>query len=528
MYRFLLIIYSLLISLTMSAYEHTYPDLNDLDAILNRHNEITLAKIQSIESKKYILVNTDSMTERYNICDSLFHDYSSFQLDSALSYANRKFKIAKQLQDRKHIDRSIIEMANMYIQAGMNMQSYELLQQLDSSQLDPALLQDYYSINNNLYEFLSQFALNKTIRDGYKQTAKAYRDSVLMHEPNDMFVYTYSLLSDGKYQKGLNILLNYFEGLDPEQREIGPTAYSISEYYRSMGNREEEKKYLIISAASDIKHGIKEYCSLSRLAMVLYEDGDYERAHKYVEVALNDAIFCDAKMRTLEVTDILPIIETDYQQRLKGQRTNLIYALTCISILMILLIIILFILRRYQSKLSSAKKQVDRANELLTESNRLLAESSSIKNIYIFNLMMECVNRIESFDNYRRSLNKKAISGDRNSVFSDLKSPEVIEHEWQSFYAMFDKTFLQLFPSFVQEINNLLKPEEWFIEIKEWCLPTELRIFALIRLGITDTDRIASLLRYSKSTIYAYRSRTRLKAIEPDNFEMQIMKISSI
>lgn len=195
---------------------------------------------------------------------------------------------------------------------------------------------------------------------------------------------------------------------------------------------------------------------------------------------------------------------------------------------MILLIIILFILRRYQSKLSSAKEQVDRANQLLIESNRLLAESSSIKNIYIFNLMMECVNRIESFDNYRRSLNKKAISGDRNSVFSDLKSPEVIEHEWQSFYAMFDKTFLQLFPSFVQEINNLLKPEEWFIEIKEWCLPTELRIFALIRLGITDTDRIASLLRYSKSTIYAYRSRTRLKAIEPDNFEMQIMKISSI
>ena len=203
MYRFLLIIYSLLISLTMSAYEHTYPDLNDLDAILNRHNAITLAKIQSIESKKYILVNTDSMTERYNICDSLFHDYSSFQLDSALSYANRKLKIAKQLQDRKHIDRSIIEMANMYIQAGMNMQSYELLQQLDRSQLDPALLQDYYSINNNLYEFLSQFALNKTVRDGYKQTAKAYRDSVLMHEPNDMFVYTYSLLSDGKYQKGL-------------------------------------------------------------------------------------------------------------------------------------------------------------------------------------------------------------------------------------------------------------------------------------------------------------------------------------
>lgn len=527
MYRFLTL-FLILSSFSMSAENAPYPGIRDLDAVLSEHQEITRARVSQIESRKYLLVKTDSMEERYRICDSLFHDYSSFQLDSALSYAGRKLNIAKELGQRKLIDRSVIEIANMYIKAGMNMQSYDMLQHIDRSQLDNELLQEYYSINNNLYEFLSQFALNRSARSEYRKMAKEYRDSVLMHEPDDIFVYTYSLLSEEQYEKGLGILLDYFGTLDPSQREIGPAAYSISEYYRAMGDVEAEKRYLIISSVSDIRHGVKEYCSLTRLATILYEEGDYERAHRYIEVSLNDAVFGDAKMRTLEVTDILPIIETDYQQRLKTQRTVLIYALSGISLLLVLLMFILVRIRRYQKQLDAANVYVKNSNDLLKESNRLLAESGAIKNVYIFNLMMECVNRIENFDHYRRTLNKKAISGDRNSVFAELKSPDVIEHEWQSFYEMFDRTFLQLFPSFVQDVNGLLRPEEWFVGIQEYSLPVELRIFALIRLGIAETERIATLLRYSRSTIYAYRSRTRLKALQPELFESQIMEISSI
>lgn len=525
MSRFLIFI---LLSLSIHLQPENSPEIKDLDRVLDDHQEITEARMSVIESRKYLLVKTDSMEERFHICDSLFMDYSSFQLDSALSYAGRKLKIARELGNREHIDRSVIEMADMYIKAGMNMQSYEMLQQIDRSTIDKGLLQKYYSISNNLYEFLSQFAPNPVAREEYRRMAKTYRDSVLMYKPEDIFVYTYSLLSEGDYQKGLDILLDYFGTLDPDQREIGPTAYSISEYYRSMGDREMEKKYLVISAVSDIRHAVKEYCSLSRLAAILYEEGDYERAHRYIEVSLNDALFGGAKMRTLEVTDVLPIIETDYQRRLKTQRSFLTYALVGISLLVMVLCFILLKIRRYQRRLDAAKSQVDQANALLQETNRLLAESGSIKNVYIFNLMMECVNRIESFDNYRRTLNKKAISGDRSSVFAELKSPDVIDNEWASFYEMFDRTFLQLFPTFVHDVNALLRPEEWFVGIKEFSLPVELRIFALIRLGIADTDRIASLLRYSKSTIYAYRSRTRLKALEPERFEDHIMEINSI
>ena len=274
----------ILLSVSFHLQSEDSPQITDLDKVLDDHQEITEARMSVIESRKYLLVKADSMEERFHICDSLFRDYSSFQLDSALSYAGRKLKIAKELGNRKYIDRSVIEMADMYIQVGMNMQSYDMLQQIDRSGLDRDLLQEYYSINNNLYEFLSQFALSRTARNQYRQIAKTYRDSVLMYKPEDVFVYTYSLLSEGNYQKGLNILLNYFDTLDPDQREVGPTAYSISEYYRSMGDKEKEKTFLIISAVSDISHGVKEYCSLSRLATILYEEGDFERAHRYISL----------------------------------------------------------------------------------------------------------------------------------------------------------------------------------------------------------------------------------------------------
>ena len=142
--------------------------------------------------------------------------------------------------------------------------------------------------------------------------------------------------------------------------------------------------------------------------------------------------------------------------------------------------------------------------------------------------MMECVSYCDKLDQYRRILNRKALSGDMKGIVRDLKSTEVIDEEWRAFYSMFDRTFLQLFPTFIVQFNELFPPEHRIVAKEELRLTTELRIFALIRLGINDTERIAILLRYSKSTIYAYRSRIRLRSLCPDRFEEQIMSISSI
>lgn len=179
-------------------------------------------------------------------------------------------------------------------------------------------------------------------------------------------------------------------------------------------------------------------------------------------------------------------------------------------------------------KLEVMKDELTESQSLQEEANRIVKESSNIKNTYITQLMLECISRIERLDKYRKNLNKKAIAGDIQTLKRDLKSNAVVEEEWASFYSVFDKTFLSLFPTFIADFNNFLQPE-YRISIKDpYVLTPELRIYALIRLGIDSTDRISILLRYSRSTIYAYRSRTRLKALSPQEFEEQIKGISSI
>ena len=143
-------------------------------------------------------------------------------------------------------------------------------------------------------------------------------------------------------------------------------------------------------------------------------------------------------------------------------------------------------------------------------------------------MMLECVTRIERLDDYRLSLNRMALRGETVALNEALKSNAVVEHEWTSFYSVFDKTFLSIFPTFVHDFNELLTPGAKVTPASSQMLTPELRIYALVRLGIDSSERISSLLGYSRSTIYAYRSRTRLKALVPEHFEENIMKIASI
>ena len=185
-------------------------------------------------------------------------------------------------------------------------------------------------------------------------------------------------------------------------------------------------------------------------------------------------------------------------------------------------------LRKEKIHLSYVNDELFLSRDLEKEANRRTMEASAIKNTYITKLMLECIARIERLESYRKSLNRKSLNHDFNTLQKELKSNKVVELEWKSFYNVFDTTFLSLFPTFVTDLNNLLRSDAQPFSLVKGSLSAELRIYALIRLGIDSTDEISSLLRYSRSTIYAYRSRTRLKAIEPQSFEEDVKNISSI
>lgn len=319
-----------------------------------------------------------------------------------------------------------------------------------------------------------------------------------------------------------------YGSLSPESPENGPVAIAIADIYLSIGWNDAAKDYMIASAYSDIVNAKKEYVALRMLATMLYEDGDIKRAYSYLNKALDDANFCKARLKVDALAPLISIVNESYIEAKKKDLKILYAGFGVLCFLLLLMTVLLFVNKSQRRKLEVMKDELTESQSLQEEANRIVKESSNIKNTYITQLMLECISRIERLDKYRKNLNKKAIAGDIQTLKRDLKSNAVVEEEWASFYSVFDKTFLSLFPTFIADFNNFLQPE-YRISIKDpYVLTPELRIYALIRLGIDSTDRISILLRYSRSTIYAYRSRTRLKALSPQEFEEQIKGISSI
>lgn len=264
-----------------------------------------------------------------------------------------------------------------------------------------------------------------------------------------------------------------------------------------------------------MKSAVREYISLRKLAVLLYQEGDIDRAYSYLKLCMDDAVFCNARLRILEILQIFPLINDTYQQKAEKQQEQMKWALISISLLSIFLLIAIFYVYKQMKRVAAARHEVIDANKRLKElneelhrynlqlkeANHIIAENSYLKEEYIGRYMDQCSVYLEKMDNYRRSLGKIAATGKVDELYKNIKSSKFIEEELKEFYANFDNTFLQLFPTFVEDFNTLLAEGEQIYPKANERMSTELRIFALIRLGITDSVKIAQFLRYSVTTI---------------------------
>lgn len=529
----------------LSANNDTNYLLKILDKTVDNYEFYSNQKEEQLNKLKDLLKYTSSDNQQYQICGKLYDEYKSYKSDSALTYARKKLLIAEKLNNNRNIIDSRLNLASIMGVTGMYKEALDILESVDIRQT-PDLKAYYFHINRTLYGFMSDYAVSFQEKSKYDNLTSAFRDSLLLtNAPSSsphVMVKSDQLIVRKQYDEALNLLLPYYPTIQNDIHARAIIAYSIASAYEGKNDRTLQEKWLIQSAINDLQSATKEYISLRTLAFLLYEDGDVSRAYSYIKRSLDDALFCNARLRTYEISKMMPIIDKAYQIQTESRQRLMLITLISISLLSVLLIIAVFFVYRQMKKLSVARKslslvndqlnllnhKLSATNDQLKNANETLLEANIIKEEYIGRYMDQCSVYIDKLDDYRRLLNKTATAGKIDDLLHAIKSKQFIEDELKEFYNNFDSTFLQLFPSFVEDFNALLLKEESIVLKHGELLNTELRIFALIRLGIGDSVKISHFLRYSLSTIYNYRTKMRNKAIGPrDEFENNIMRIGS-
>lgn len=521
--------------------------LNVLDKTIKEADTYVQIKENKLhELKKEARKTPPVSVERYHLNNDIYLEYKVYSSDSALHYLNENMLLARQLNDKERELKIQLELSYLLSSIGMYMEAADILNSIDRQTLPSSLLGYYYTCYEHVYfEAGAAQPRYKMFASRYAKLSHAYRDSMQVTLDPSSATYLWlretQLREAGKYDEALE-----FSDRRLAEASFGTPQYALVAYQRfrlfeSMGKKDEHLYYLVLSAISDVRSAIKEQSSLMVLAQELNRKGDLKRAYDYINFSWEISQFYKTRLRSWMNITPLSMINGNYQDIIKQQNRELLIYITCVALLALLLVIALIYIYRQMKALSIAKKGLQEVNERLfslneeleevnrhlRSTNLELSESNLIKEAYIARFFKLCSVYVDRLQAYRKLVNKKL---QRGQVAELLKmthlSNDIVTVEVQELYANFDSAFLHLFPNFVESLNALLLPDEQIVLKPDELLNTELRIFALIRLGIKDSSQIAELLHYSVNTIYNYRSRVKTKArVSRDDFEDLVAKI---
>ena len=521
--------------------------LNVLDKTIKEADTYVQIKENKLhELKKEARKTPPVSVERYHLNNDIYLEYKAYSSDSALHYLNENMLLARQLNDKERELKIQLELSYLLSSIGMYMEAADILNSIDRQTLPSSLLGYYYTCYEHVYfEAGAAQPRYKMFASRYAKLSHAYRDSMQVTLDPSSATYLWlretQLREAGKYDEALE-----FSDRRLAEASFGTPQYALVAYQRfrlfeSMGKKDEHLYYLVLSAISDVRSAIKEQSSLMVLAQELNRKGDLKRAYDYINYSWEISQFYKTRLRSWMNITPLSMINGNYQDIIKQQNRELLIYITCVALLALLLVIALIYIYRQMKALSIAKKGLQEVNERLfslneeleevnrhlRSTNLELSESNLIKEAYIARFFKLCSVYVDRLQAYRKLVNKKL---QRGQVAELLKmthlSNDIVTVEVQELYANFDSAFLHLFPNFVESLNALLLPDEQIVLKPDELLNTELRIFALIRLGIKDSSQIAELLHYSVNTIYNYRSRVKTKArVSRDDFEDLVAKI---
>lgn len=493
-------------------------------------------KETKIKELQLLLKVSKTDEDRWRVLGDLLEAHSSYQLDSAMAYALERTELAKQLGDSSKIVTADIALSGLLIQLGNYIDAYEIIQRYrseDTPELDNVLW--------SLYSQQHQGSRSDTLKNKYRTLMYGVTVDLVNHcdartHPMDYYTSLADLyILEKKYDEAKKLMLENYKRMQMSPREEA-IYYNI--LARTCGEETTNEKtfYYALSALADIRSCVKQYTSLIHLAQHIYESGDVERAYLYIKTAMEDASFSGSKECLLDVSKLFPIVNDNYQLWKERQQQYLMFYLVLSVVLAVLLLVGIYYLHKFNRKLRDRNQILDDLNKkqikLYEEQKKLsqeLNEANVVKETYILQYIEFCLEVIDKSDQQLKGMFRLLQEKKYDVLYKHFSSSLYEQATLKTFYRHFDKNFLALYPTFVEEYNQLLRPEGR-LELKNpESLNTELRVYALVRFGITDSVKIANFLHLSLSTVYNKRTKARNSALgDRESFEYKVSQIGKI
>ena len=529
-------IFMLLVLLTTSpVYAKPQNDLASLDSVLSIRDTFLKNKKRRIDSiKSRIPVNAPIM-DKLKGYDRLYEEYLTLSFDSAMKYINLAEKLVSDTGDYDLNAKVRIHKSMSYATSGHFSQAIDELKKIQSSCLSDTLLEKYYQAYQWTYGLWAEYSQDKTFAPIYYRNSKTYLDSLIQVTPRNTSLYNYriaekALMFNHDFETAKK---NYLKVVDKEpknSRLYAQSAFALAQAYNNLQDRANYRKWLINAAISDQMIPLKENLALQDVAILIKnEDGDLERANAYLTYSLNDALEYNNRLRILEIGKKLPAIATAYQETVLAKNKQLHSYLVTIVIIVIILIIAIAIIIEQKRKIRNRNVTLSTFNDQLKVFNKQLQETNRSREQYVNLFLNLCAGYIDKYNRMQLTVTSKVKAGQYNELQKLLQAnSRPSEAELREVFFNFDTAFLRLYPDFIKNVNTLLQPDKAICPKSSELLNANLRILALIRMGITDSTKIATLLFYSQQTIFNRRTEMRNRAINRDSFEKEIMDICPI
>lgn len=542
MQRYIAIIILFIATATSSMADTNGELIQRIDSIIDNITQIYGKKQARIDFYKSMAHKSQKPETLLSAYDKLYDEYFVFQFDSAMVYADKAITLADRIGDKFHHDKCRIEKASLLGVGGLYGEAVALLDEIDSTHLDNKLRFDYTIAYYFIYTYWADYCHDYYYSPRYHERANNYlKQAVTMLRPTDsyynFFWGEYFIYVERNDKRALE---HYFKTLSTapvESRWYAMASYAIANNYSANNNNNKYEEYMLRACISDLLNCTRENLAMQDLAMYLFKKGDDNilLAERYINFAMDDAKNYNNRLRIIEISQKLPVIVSTYREKLSSQNNIMRFALFGVSILFAFVVVLLYFYSRQNQLLARQRHELSESNNLLSSLNdklntlnsRLLDTNSRrerLAKLYI-DLCAKYIDRLSKFETL---VKRKIKVGQVNDLLNTASSSRLSEEDAATFINSFDTAFLDLYPSFVDEFNALLRTDEQIVPSHKGRLTTELRIYALIRLGVKESSEIAALLFYTPRTIYNYRSTIKSRAINRETFECDVEQLCRV